>query len=151
MPDDDLDLVEQLITKLADLEAMVGTLQERVAAVEADLEGGEDAEPDGLDEWVEWLIPTYELQVVLDGWESEPGIVRELAALMKAHIAIVGKRKGFDDVTWHSHLASMITRVVALRSRKNEARQKAATRGGSLAGIIGKGHHPSDAIPAESR
>jgi hypothetical protein len=107
MPDDPLDLVEDLIDQLANLKTIVGTLQERMTAVEEELEGGEDAEPDGLDEWVEW----------------------------------------------HGHLASMVSRVQALRNRTNEVRQKAATRGGALAGIIGKGrpsNAPTEPIPAES-
>lgn len=135
-PDDPLDLVEQLIGKQVELQALVGTLLERVNALE---EGGEDIEPPELDEWVEWLIPTYALEVLLQDWRAHPGIVRELAALLKAHIDVVGKRKGFDDVVWHGHLASMVSRVQTLSNRTNEVRQRVATQGGSLAGLIRKG------------
>lgn len=160
MPDDDalddpLDLIERMLKAQEDMTERLErleSLEARVKELEAGL--GEDAEPAELDEWVAWLVPTYALEVVLQDWRTYPGMVRELAALLKAHIDVVGKRKGFDDVVWHGHLASMVTRVQALRSRTNEARQRSATQGGSLAGLIRRGQpnpDPTDVIPAESR
>lgn len=146
---DPLDLVEQMLKAQEELTARVAALEEQLG------EGaGSDAEPEDLDEWVEWLIPTYELQGVLHEWRTQPGLVRELAALMKAHIDVIGKRKGFDDVVWHGHLASMVTRIHALRDRATKARERAATQGGTLASILRKGAANNDltqAIPTESR
>lgn len=125
--DDPLDLIGQLLQAQAELAT-------RVDALEKQLGDETDAgEPEDLDQWVEWLIDTYALQRVLDQWRSQPGIVRELAALMKAHIDVIGKRKGFDDVVWHGHLASMVTRIEAFRLRATKDRQAAATQGSALA------------------
>lgn len=136
--DDPLDLVEQLLQAQEELTARVAGLEEQLAGQ------GSDEEPEDLDEWVAWLIPTYALEAVLRDWRSQPGIVRELSALMKAHIEVIGKRKGFDDVVWHGHLASMVTRIQALRGRLTTDRQNAATHGGALAGILRKGTPAND-------
>lgn len=139
---DPLDLVEKFLQAQEELAA-------RVAALEEQLDGQvSDEEPEDLDEWVAWLIPTYALQVVLRDWRSQPGMVRELAALMKAHLDVIGKRKGFNDVVWHGHLASMVTRVQALRERSTRDRKEAATEGGALAGILRKSAPNRDATQA---
>ena len=129
---DPLDLIERLLQAQEELTA-------RVEALEEQLGQGSDEEPEDLDEWVAWLIPTYSLEVVLHDWRAQPGIVRELAALLKAHIDVIGKRKGFDDVVWHGHLASMVTRIQGMRERSARDRKNAATQGGALAGILHKG------------
>lgn len=141
LPDDPLDLVERLLQAQEELSA-------RVDAMEEQLGRGSDEEPEDLDEWVAWLIPTYKLQRVLHDWRSQPGIVRELSALMKAHIEVIGKRKGFDDVVWHGHLGSMVARIQALRERSTQDRHDAATQGGALAGILRKSAPNDDATQA---
>lgn len=140
---DPLDLVERLLQAQEELAARVQALEEQLGQVS-------DEEPEDLDEWVAWLIPTYALQVVLHDWRSQPGIVRELSALLKAHIEVIGKRKGFDDVVWHGHLASMVARIQALRERSTRDREKAATQGGALASILRKGASNDDATQAIS-
>lgn len=106
-----------------------------------------------LDEWVAWLIPTYSLQVVLEDWRTIPAIVRELNALLKAHLDVIGKPKGFDDVVWHGHLGSMVQRIEALRRRASQDRERAATHGGALASILRRNPAngaETEPIPTES-
>ena len=130
----------------------VGSMVHRIMALRqrAAREQPHDAEQD-LDEWVAWLIPTYALETVLDGWRAHPAMVRELAALMKAHIDVIGKPKGFDDVVWHGHVGSMVQRVQAFRERTTQDRQKAATQGGALASIKSRSNGAATVpIPTES-
>lgn len=66
-----------------------------------------------LPEWVEWLMETYALALVIpNDWADSAAITAELTALRKAHTAAHSPKAGpWDALTWHDHLARMLDRI----------------------------------------
>lgn len=72
-----------------------------------------------LGKWVEgWLIPTFRLETVLEGWAGEPGIVSELAALYSGYCEMTRpKASGWDALSWHQYQASTMERIITFKHR----------------------------------
>lgn len=72
-----------------------------------------DEESESLEEWVEWLIETYHLELIIPSkWASHEAIRSELEALHQAHSAAFSDQaSGWDKLTWHDHLTRALDRV----------------------------------------
>lgn len=66
-----------------------------------------------LASWVEeWLIPTFQLETTLTGWQDSPALLSELSALFGGYQQMVDpKANGWDALNWHQHRASAIARI----------------------------------------
>ena len=110
-----VDTLEVVATRVEQLLASAPGLNGRSAPHSGPKLGADDQ----LAEWVnDWLIPTFALHILLDGWERHAGFRSEVAALHLAHQQMVQpSAHGFDPIVWHSHLASMIDRLERLKHR----------------------------------
>ncbi|AQP52741.1 hypothetical protein [Tessaracoccus flavescens] len=72
-----------------------------------------------LDQWVNgWLVPTFRLQTILEGWPGEPAIVSELAALYSGYCEMTGpKATGWDALSWHQYRAFTVERIITFKHR----------------------------------
>ena len=72
-----------------------------------------------LTTWVtDWLIPTFRLDTVLQGWQDTPAIYSEIAALHAGYQEMTGpKATGWDALAWHQHRASAVDRIGLYRQQ----------------------------------
>lgn len=116
----DHDLAVLITELLNSQEAMV----ERIEALEHELtqrqrssslprSSDDDEEDEPLGEWVEWLIETYHLDLVIPSkWTDHEAIRSELDALHQAHSAAFSDQaSGWDKLTWHDHLTRALDRI----------------------------------------
>jgi hypothetical protein len=87
-----------------------------------------DSATDELVEWVDWLREHYRLDDRLpEGWQTEPAILAELAALRRAwQAAFRPAAGGADAVHWHDALVRVLER---LESWQAAVRRRRATVG----------------------
>lgn len=66
-----------------------------------------------LASWVEeWLIPTFQLETTLTGWQQSPALLSELSALFGGYQQMIDpKATGWDALNWHQHRAGVIARI----------------------------------------
>lgn len=109
----------ELLELLAALATTVEGLSERVDAVERRPRMVWPTPSRELDQWVNgWLVPTFRLETVLEGWPGEPAIVSELAALYSGYCEMTGpKATGWDALSWHQYRASTVERIISFKHR----------------------------------
>jgi len=103
------DHVGRLLDVNENLHARVESVEETVAGLRGSWPTGMDA----VGDWVDtWLIPTFELEDVLEDWRRRRSYVSELKAAHIGYLHIASSQAGpFDAMTWHSYLHSMIERI----------------------------------------
>lgn len=106
-----LELVEQLASALAEQGQRLDQLERPTMpwpTPSEDLAG-----------WVDdWLVPTFRLDTVLQGWAQTPAIVSELAALHAGYLEMTSpKATGWDALAWHQHRASTTDRITTYRQQ----------------------------------
>lgn len=116
--DSDNDLAVLITELLNAQEAMVErieNLEHELTQCSSSLSGGsdDDKEDEPLGKWVEWLIETYHLELVIPTkWADHEAIRTELQALHQAHSAAYSEQaSGWDKLTWHDHLTRMLDRI----------------------------------------
>ncbi len=73
--------------------------------------------PGNLDTWVnQWLIPTYDAQSLLAGWDTNPAIRAEVTALYLGYAQLHDPKAGpWDPITWLGHRDAAWRRIETLR------------------------------------
>lgn len=112
------DELGEVIAFLDEISAGIETLSARLDALERPhLPWPQPSEE--LASWVlGWLIPTFRLDTVLQGWQDTPAIHSELAALHAGYQEMTGpKATGWDALAWHQHRASAVERIGLYRQQ----------------------------------
>ena len=112
------DELGEVIACLDEISAGIETLSARLDALERPpLPWPQPSEE--LAAWVtDWLIPTFRLDTVLQGWQDTPAIYSELAALHAGYQEMTGpKATGWDALAWHQHRASAVDRIGLYRQQ----------------------------------
>ena len=112
------DELGEVIAFLDEISAGIETLSARLDALEQPpLPWPQPSEE--LAAWVTgWLIPTFRLDTVLQGWQDTPAIHSELAALHAGYQEMTApKATGWDALAWHQHRASTVERIGLYRQQ----------------------------------
>lgn len=97
----------------------LGEMQDRVSRLEAELaeqKASPQLDPDTLEEWVVWLVATYDLESRLPArWIEQPHMFAELSALRAAWAAAMTKdgitpQLSSMALTWHEALQRAVQR-----------------------------------------
>ena len=112
------DELGEVIAFLDEISAGIETLSARLDALEQPPLPWPQPSED-LAAWVaDWLIPTFRLDTVLQGWQHTPAIHSELAALHAGYQEMTGpKATGWDALAWHQHRASAVERIGLYRQQ----------------------------------
>ena len=110
------DLVETVEMMQAQIADLRGRLSRISGGVRMPSVGGiQSALPyDDLDEWVEWLVTTYELEgVVPTCWREHPAMVEEIGALRAAHAGATDEvdSRPSDRLVWQESLPRSLQRL----------------------------------------
>ncbi|MGJ3510167.1 hypothetical protein [Enemella sp. A6] len=118
-PNNDLEvLITQLLNAQEDMIKRIEALEHELAqrphnSSSSDNTGDGEDDEETLGEWVEWLIETYHLELVIpSSWADHEAIRSELDALHQAHNAAYSDQaSGWDKLTWHDHLTRALDRI----------------------------------------
>ena len=112
------DELTEVIAFLDEISAGIETLSARLDALEKPHLPWPQPSED-LADWVtDWLIPTFRLDTVLQGWQHTPAIHSELAALHAGYQEMTApKATGWDALAWHQHRASTVERIGLYRQQ----------------------------------
>lgn len=93
---------EELLLKITNA---ISGLNDRVTALEARSWRTWPAPGEEFTAWVDqWLIPTFQMGSLLEGWQKQPAVTSELAALFGGYQEMTGPRAtGWDALAWHQH------------------------------------------------
>jgi hypothetical protein len=117
---DDRDAVlADLVDTVELMQAQIADLRGRVLAGSVRSSPVRDAQPptlnlDDLDEWVAWLIETYELEEEIpDCWREHGAMVEEISALRAAHAGATDpfESRPVDRLLWQESLLRSLQRL----------------------------------------